>query len=57
MKATHSHSEPGKIQVFTKKALKGRGIKKIGFKSNGEIKYLLTQTAFDKISSECEWIG
>ena len=56
MKATISHSEPGKIQVFTKKLLKGRGIKNMGLKSNGETRYLLTQTAYDKIADQCEWI-
>ena len=56
MRATISHSEPGKIQVFTKKVLKGRGIKNIGLKSNGETRFLLTQTAYDKIADQCEWI-
>lgn len=57
MKATISNSEAGKIQVFTKEVLKGRGIKNMGVKSNGETRYLLTQTAYDKIADRCEWIG
>tara|TARA_R110002020_G_scaffold465503_2_gene686961 strand:+ start:2152 stop:2325 length:174 start_codon:yes stop_codon:yes gene_type:complete len=57
MRATVSNSESGKIQVFTTKELKGRGVKNMGLKSNGETRYLLTQTAYDKISNDCEWIG
>jgi len=57
MRATVSHSEPGKFQVFTTKELKGRGVKKMNLKSNGETRYLLTQKAYDKIQHNCEWIG
>ena len=55
MRATASNSEPGKIQVFTKEVLKGRGIKNMGLKSTGETRYLLTQTAYDKIADKCKW--
>ena len=57
MRATVSHSEPTKIQVMTKELLKGQGVKKIGLKSNGETRYLLTQKAYDKISNKCTWIN
>jgi len=57
MRATVSYSESGKIQVFTTKELKGRGVRNIGLKSNGETRYLLTQKAYDKIQHLCEWIG
>ena len=55
MRATISHSETGKIQVFTKELLKGVGIKNMGLKSNGETRYLLTQKAYDKIQHLCKW--
>lgn len=57
MIATVSNSEPTKIQVFTKEILKGRGVKAMNLKSNGEIRYLLTQKAYDKIADKCTWIG
>ena len=57
MKATASNSEPTKIQVMTKEVLKGQGIKKMGLKSNGDTRYLLTQKAYDKIADKCTWIG
>jgi len=56
MRATVSYSEPTKIQVFTKEVLKGRGIKNMGLKSNGETRYLLTDRAYEKIADRCEWI-
>ena len=57
MRATVSHSETDKIQVMTSKTLKGQGIKKVGIKSNGESRYLLTQKAFEKVQHLCEWIN
>lgn len=56
MRANTSNSEPTKMQVFTKEVLKGRGVKNMGLKSNGETRYLLTQAAYDKISDKCTWI-
>jgi hypothetical protein len=56
MRATVSNSEAGKIQVFTTKELKGRGVKNMGVMPNGDTRYLLTQNAYDKIAHKCEWI-
>jgi len=56
MRAAVSYSEPGKIQVFTTNDLKGQGVKFMNVKSNGEKRYLLTQKAFDKIQTKCNWI-
>lgn len=54
MKARISHT--GKVIVKTSKFLKGRGVQFRGIASNGENSFLLTQSAFEKIQNECEWM-
>jgi len=55
MKARVSHT--GKIIVKGKEMLKGRGIQYKGIASNGEHKFLMTETAYTKISHKCTWVN
>jgi hypothetical protein len=55
MKARISHT--GKIIVKGKEMLKGRGIQYKGIASNGEHKFLMTETAYTKISHKCTWVN
>ena len=57
MRARISNSEPGKIQVMTTNKLIGQGVKAASIKENGEIRYLLTEKAYEKIQHLCIWIG
>lgn len=57
MTAKISHSEPGKIQVFTKETLKGRGIKLMSTQSNGDFRYLFTEKAYEKIENQCNFVS
>ena len=45
----------GKVIVKTTEMLKGRGIQYRGIATNGENSFLLTETAYSKISHLCEW--
>jgi len=53
MKARVSNN--GKVIVKTTEMLKGKGIQYRGIASNGENSFLLTTTAYDKISHLCKW--
>jgi len=53
MKARASHT--GKVIVKGSEMLKGRGIQYRGMASNGEHSFLLTESAYSKISHKCKW--
>lgn len=53
MKARISHT--GKIIVKGNEMLSGRGIQYRGIATNGQHSFIMTETAYSKISHKCKW--
>ena len=50
-------SHAGKVIVKGNGILKGRGVQYRGMATNGEHSFLMTESAYSKISNRCTWIG